>query len=549
MRDTSGIFGPSGAGVRRPPRRAGPLLAAVLAVTGLVLSAAAVEAACGVRDRVSHEDAQCLSAWWHNTSSVNLDNKYGVRNMCSDLGRVVVKIDIRHDMDRTLHLYNGYERTAYVEGRIRGIHCCSDLSVACNRSDLDRRGGRASAPGVTATGTGFDDGALAGAWLAGFGRSVASAQVDRLGERLGAGDRQPHLTLGGYRIGLVSDPEDGDPGEDARSGAGHRHAPTGRGFTGAVDDGPGRPAARPATGPDLLSGSSFLFTGGEAASGRWSGWGSTAPLSFSDARAAHGDGRLELVGADHARGRLLAGVALSHGSAAGSGPPRGFHGVGASFHGVHPYMRLALDDRFSVWSAFGFWTGEMTLHEGDGSTGVPRRWRTGVDMSMAAVGARGTLLTADEAGGFELTGKADAYAVRIASGAATGPGEGDLAPAEAEADRMRLALDGSRTFRLGQRRSLAASLGGSFVRDGGDGGAGTGVGLAASVRHASPGHAIYASVDLFDGGREYTIGWRMEPARRTVPGLRLGLQAARHEHTAAYGDTEYAIRLGAIVTW
>ena len=61
--------------------------------------------------------------------------------------------------------------------------------------------------------------------------------------------------------------------------------------------------------------------------------------------------------------------------------------------------------------------------------------------------------------------------------------------------------------------------------------------------------SISAGLGLFDGGREYTIGWRMEPARRTVPGLRLGLQAARREHTATYGDTEYAIRLGAIVTW
>ncbi len=549
MRDTSGIFGPSGAGVRRPPRRAGPLPAAVLAVTGLVLSAAAVEAACGVRDRVSHEDAQCLSAWWHNTSSVNLDNKYGVRNMCSDLGRVVVKIDIRHDMDRTLHLYNGYERTAYVDGRIRGIHCCSDLSVACNRSDPDRRDGSTNSSGATATGSAPDTGALAGAWLAGFGRSVASAQVDRLGERLAAGNGRPHLTLGGHRIGLTPGSEAGDPGEDAYTGAGHRHAPTGRGFTGAVDDSPGRPVAGAMTGGDFLADSSFLFTGGEAASGRWSGWGSTAPLSFSDARAAHGDGRLELVGADHARGRLLAGVALSHGSAAGSGPPRGFHGVGASFHGVHPYLRLALDDRFSVWSAFGFWTGEMTLHERGGPTGVSRRWRTGVDMSMAAVGARGTLLTTDEAGGFALTAKADAYAMRIASGTIAVPREGKLAGAEAEASRLRLALDGSRVFRLGPERSLAATLGGSFVRDGGDGGAGTGVGLSASVRHELPGHSISAGLGLFDGGREYTIGWRMEPARRTVPGLRLGLQAARHEHTTAYGDTEYAIRLGAIVTW
>ncbi len=252
-------------------------------------------------------------------------------------------------MDRTLHLHDGNERTGYTEARIRWIYCCSDLSTACNRSDLDRREGRASAPGATAKGSVPDTGALAGAWLAGLGRSVASAQVDRLGERLAAGDRQPHLTLGGYRIGLVSDPEDGDRGEDIYAGAGRWPARAGRVPAGLVDNGSGRPVTGSTTGPDLLSGSSFLFTGGEAASGRWSGWGSAAPLSFADARGTYGDGRLDLVGADRERGRLLAGVALSHGSAAGSQAPRGFNGIEASFHGVHPYLRLALDDRFSVW--------------------------------------------------------------------------------------------------------------------------------------------------------------------------------------------------------
>ncbi len=169
----------------------------------------------GVRDRVSHRDAECLSASWDNYSGTALDNTYRVRNMCPDLGRVVAKVDVRHDMDRTRHLPDGIERTGYTEGRIRWIYCCSDLSAACNRSDLDRRDASTNSSGATAKGSVPDTGALAGAWLAGFGRSVASAQVDRLGERLAAGDRQPHLTLGGYRIGLVSDPEDGDRGEDA----------------------------------------------------------------------------------------------------------------------------------------------------------------------------------------------------------------------------------------------------------------------------------------------------------------------------------------------
>ena len=549
IRDTSRNSRLDGAGERRRALRFKPLLAAALAVPVLVLLATTVEAACGVRDRGSHRDSECLQAWWDNKNDRYEYNTYHVRNMCPDLGRVVAKVDLREARDRTPHLDNGQWRIGYTDNRIDWIYCCSDLSTLCNRSDLDRRDGRASAPGATATGSVPDNGALAGAWLAGFGHSVASAQVDRLGERLAAGDRQPHLTLGGYRIGLAPGPADGDPGEDADTGAGRWPARPGRDRAGRVDDGPGRPVTGTMTGRDVLSGSSFLFTGGEAASGRWSGWGSTAPLSFTAAQGTHGDGRLELVGADHERGRLLAGVALSHGSAAGGRAPGGFQGIGTSFHGVHPYLRLALDDRFSVWSAFGFWTGEMTLRDGGGLADPSRRWRTGVDMSMAAVGASGAVLTADEADGFALTAKADAYAMRIASGAVPGSGEAGIAAAEAEAHRLRLALNGSRVFRLGPRRSVAATVEAGLMREGGDGGAGTDVGLSASVRHASPGQSMFAGLALVDGGREYAIGWRMGPTRGNEPGFGLGVRAARREYTAGFGETEYAIDVRVTVAW
>ena len=547
IRDTSRSSRLDGPGERRRALRFKPLLAAALAVPVLVLLATTVEAACGVRDRVSHRDSECLQAWWDNKNDRYEYNTYHVRNMCSELGRVVAKVDLREARDRTPHLDNGQWRFGYTNNRIDWIYCCSDLSTLCNRSDLDRRAGRASAPGAAAKGSVPDNGALAGAWLAGFGRSVASAQVDRLGERLAAGDRQPHLTLGGYRVDLAPGPEDGEPGENAYTGTGRWQAPTGRDFAGPVDDRPDRPVATAMTGRDFLSGSSFLFTGGEAAYRGWSGWASTAPLRFPEAHGTHGDGRLDLLGTDYARGRLLAGVALSRGSGTGGRAPGEFQGIGTSLHGVHPYMRLALDDRFSIWSAFGFWTGEMTLRDGDrgGRAGASRPWRTGVDMSMAAVGADGAVLKAGEANGFALAAKADAYALRISSGAIGAPGEGKLAGEEVEASRLRLALDGSRVFRFGPRRSLAASLGVGFIRDGG---AGRGVELNASMRHASPGHAVSAGLGLFDGGREYTFGWRMESARRAAPGFRLNLQAGRREHTAAYEETEYEIRLGATVT-
>ena len=119
---------------------------------------------------------------------------------------------------------------------------------------------------------------LASAWLSGFGRAVASEHVDLLGAQLAAGNRLPHLTLGGYRIDLAASPDGARPQEDAYTGSGRRQVRTGRDLPGLFEGEPGESVTSPMTGRDLLSGSSFLFTGGEDASGRWSGWGSTAPL-------------------------------------------------------------------------------------------------------------------------------------------------------------------------------------------------------------------------------------------------------------------------------
>ncbi len=533
---------PAGPGERRGARSFRPLLVPVLAVAVLVLQAAATEAACGKKHRVSHRDSECLSAWWENHNSTFKPNTYNVRNNCASQGRVVAKVDLKEEMDRTLYLDHGATRTGHTKFRIRWIYCCSDLSTLCNRSDLERAEEGTSVPGATVTGTASGNDTLASAWLSGFGRALASEHVDLLGARLAAGSRQPHLTLGGYGAGLAPVPDGARPQEDAYRGSGP-------GLPGLLEGEPGEGDTRPMAGRDLLSGSSFLFTGGEDASGRWSGWGSAAPLGFAGTHGTPGEGRLELLGTDYAHGHLLAGVALSHASGSDGRMPDGVHRFGASLHGVHPYLRLAVDDRLWIWSAFGFWTGDMMLRESDGATrpGPPGRWRTGLDMAMAAAGAGGALLTADEADGLAVSAKADAYVMRIGSGAAAVPGGGAL-PA-AELDRQRLGLDGSRVFRLGSRRSLAASIGVGLVRDGGDGGAETSGGLNASLRHASPGQSMFARLGLVGGGREYTLGWRMEPALHAAPRFGLGLQAARREHADDDRETEHAIDLRVTVAW
>ena len=108
---------------------------ALLAVALILLPASTAEASCSTGSRVDHGDAECLSASWKNRGVLK-KSPYHVRNMCPEYGKVVAKVDLKSAMDRTLHLNDGSQRDGTTIHRIRGISCCSDTSVLCNRSDL-----------------------------------------------------------------------------------------------------------------------------------------------------------------------------------------------------------------------------------------------------------------------------------------------------------------------------------------------------------------------------------------------------------------------------
>ena len=64
---------------------------------------------------------------------------------------------------------------------------------------------------------------------------------------------------------------------------------------------------------------------------------------------------------------------------------------------LHPYARLVLSEKVSVWGILGYGTGDLTLEiEGAGRRSTP------TEMQMAAAGARAVLVPAPEGGGFEL---------------------------------------------------------------------------------------------------------------------------------------------------
>ncbi len=109
--------------------------AALLAAALMLLPATTADASCGSGSRVNHRDAECLSASWKNRGVLK-KSPYHVRNMCPEYGKVVAKVDLKSAMDRTLHLDDGSQRDGSTIHRIRGISCCSDTGVLCNRSDL-----------------------------------------------------------------------------------------------------------------------------------------------------------------------------------------------------------------------------------------------------------------------------------------------------------------------------------------------------------------------------------------------------------------------------
>ena len=88
-------------------------------------------------DRIDYEDAECLAAEWNNYLGFT-PALIAVKNKCSDLGKVVARIDIWGHPGYTIHLTDGL----WVENSpgftyIQDIYCCTDLSDLCNKSDLD----------------------------------------------------------------------------------------------------------------------------------------------------------------------------------------------------------------------------------------------------------------------------------------------------------------------------------------------------------------------------------------------------------------------------
>ena len=360
----------------------------------------------------------------------------------------------------------------------------------------------------TATGTIVNSDKLQQAWLARFGRTVATHVTDAVGDRLrGTPGQDSHLTVGGYRLplgqrGATDGADDGVSGVERlvlalgqRLGLGTGPAPAGAGgWPDATDPRLGQSRTLDVGSAlnlrQVLLGSSFrLALGGDAVGARnlrLTAWGRVAGTTFDGQDgplSLNGDVLTGTVGVDGEWDRLLAGLAVAHsrgdGSYTNATPDMGARGRGdleQTLTSVHPYLRYAVNDRLAVWGLLGFGTGQMEMEV---DTDEIREADT--DLLMGAFGGRGILLAAPESGGFQLATRTDAMLTRTTSDAVVGMASGD-----AEAHRLRVVLEGSRGFTWAEGRRLTPTMEVGLRHDWGDAETGFGLELGGRVQYADP---------------------------------------------------------------
>ena len=360
---------------------------------------------------------------------------------------------------------------------------------------------------ATATGTIENKDHMPKAWMVRFGRTVGSQVVDALTQRLdGAGGS--HVTVGGINL-------TGAPGVEPEAEAGDPFGlPEWAKQTRREED------AQTLTADDLLLRSAFhLSSGGGEGPGEgpaFTAWGRVSTGGFEaeeDDVTMDGDVTTGLVGFDAEWERALAGVMLSQSSGEGSyrlDPAKGDDAgtVESSLTGVYPYVRVDLNAKVSAWALAGIGSGELTLHQ-QGEKPMP----TDISMRMGAVGVKGQVLDGTGASGLGVNVKSDAMWVGTKSSDTS-----ELAPTRGDVTRLRLILQGERTFESGNGATFTPSAEVGLRRDGGDAETGTGLEVGAGLRYTVGAVTIEAEARTLlaheaSGYKE----WGMSGAIRVTP--------------------------------
>ena len=331
-------------------------------------------------------------------------------------------------------------------------------------------------------------------WITRFARTVASQVVKALSGRL-ADDVGNHVTVAGIRTDGSARPEalGIGPGRDA---AGWRETPGGR------------------SQRDLLLGSSFQFSaGGEKGMPAWTAWGRFGADRFDATKnrvRLNGDVLTAVVGADVARDRWLAGMAvsISEGGGVFSLPDDNEAGkASGQLTNIYGYGRYSVTETLDVWGLLGYGAGKLKFREED-----EQDIEVDLAMRMVATGLR-TALLPQEGIGFEVALKADAMWVHVKSDL-----KDRLVAAAGEVTRLRLLVEGSRVFKLWDG-SLRVSAEAGLRHDGGDADTGVGLEFGGGVRYAGPGYTLSGSANgLMVHGERGFKEWGATGSIRIDPG-------------------------------
>ena len=291
------------------------------------------------------------------------------------------------------------------------------------------------------------------AWLARFGRTLATHVMEAVGERISAGPAvETKLSLGGSQ-----------PGTALLSGALKALA------------GESRPDGR-----RMLAESSFVLPlSGGGGDGSVTAWGRGAYTEFDGEEsglAIDGEVASGLFGVDWDQGRWRLGLLLSHSEGDGEIRERDGEAVDleSTLTGVHPYARYETEGGLMAWGVLGYGEGELERKKDGESSEVD------IDLRMAAFGVEGELGEIEIGSGvYGLKLKSDVMAMRMEA-----DGDEQLPGVEADASRVRLLLEGSGHCPLESGGVLRPALEAGLRFDEGDAETGLGVELGATLRYA-----------------------------------------------------------------
>ena len=297
-------------------------------------------------------------------------------------------------------------------------------------------------------------------WLARFGRSVASQAMEMIGYRVSfTNEREDHVEVGGQSLNFrrLIDPN-----------------------TIALVGTAGPAAVLPLSANKLFRGSSFQVSpGGSGGSAGYALWGGGEIMQFDNEVGegfSNGSVRTAALGADYAFGRVVTGLAMTYSMGSGDfelGRP-GQDDVGevsTNLTSAFPYARFAIGERLLTWSVLGYGAGKLNI--GGGGEEDPE---SDITMRMAGLGLMGSLLQSEDSRGLSLRLRSDALAARMTSEAVEGRSE-----LTSDISRVRIGVEGSKTFATGAGTLLRPELRAGMRYDGGDIETGFGVEVGGGV--------------------------------------------------------------------